>query len=100
MENKRIIVKTVGDKVVLEIEGEGDYMVNTPEIAAQIGKSMMDAAVSLGLDIRVQAPKRTISAMKRLEMTNRATLMLRSLQNRSNTYKAAQIVDTILEMAQ
>jgi hypothetical protein len=96
--DKHIEVKTVGDKVVVEVAGENDYMVLSPQLAAQIGKSMMDAACYLGLEIRVQAPKREVTTAQRNAMVVRAVHVMRSLERQPRLTKAKQIVDTLLEM--
>lgn len=98
MINKRIEVKTIDNKVIVEVEGQNDYMVLDPQLAAQIGKSMMDAAVHLGLEIRIEVPRKEVTFAKRNEMVIRATHVLRSLEGKPRLTKARQVVDTVLEM--
>ena len=96
--DKRIEVKTREGKVIIDVEGQDSMMVVGPDLAVQIGKSLIDAGVSLGIEVSIQAPPKTISALLRQSMVVRARNIIRSTLGKPPMVTASHVVDTVLNM--
>lgn len=95
---KRVEIYTKEDKVVLEIDGMEGVLFFNPELAVQIGKTFIDAAVDIGAEVEIQIPPRKISTLLRNQMIQRTTHIMRTLQSSKPCVVAMHIVDSVLGM--
>lgn len=85
-------------QVIIRFKEARLWVAMDPQNAVDIGKSLIDGAVSCGANVTVQLPRREISAATRDRLVVRATNVIRNLQqhHRSTQWIATEVVDTIL----
>jgi len=98
--NTTAAIGTRDGKVIMQFPIPKQWLAMDPQNAVLIAKAIIDAAVDLGLDVRIQAPKPQVSDGLRLRMETRCLMVLNN--KREHTEKtpilARRIVDTILNM--
>lgn len=98
--NTTAAIGTRDGKVIMQFPSPKQWLAMDPQNAALMGKAMIDAAVDLGVDVRIQAPKPQISEGLRIRMEARCLMILKN--KREHTEKdpvlARRLVDTILNM--
>lgn len=74
------------------------YVPMDPANAAGIGKTMIDIAVSLGVEMRIEIPRAVVKEATRDVLIHRISLMLHSMTNKKRTpgQMAMEIVDQVL----
>ena len=89
--------------VILDIH-DSDKEVRTyvpiqPSQAVAIAKSMIDAAVDCGADVRIEIPRAVVTEAQRVRLINRVSIMATSLVRDKATpgKMALEIVDTVLK---
>ncbi len=93
----------VGDrdgKVVLQFPTPVQWIALDAQTAAQAASSMLDAAVALGAQVTVQAPRVQVPKELRTRMTARALMVLRNKRAAAerDDVLAVRLVDTLLNM--
>jgi len=93
----------VGDrdgKVVLQFPTPVQWIALDAQTAAQAASSMLDAAVALGAQVTVQAPRVQVPKELRTRMTARALMVLRNKRAAAerDDVLAVRLGDTLLNM--
>jgi len=99
-----LIVGSEEGKVVVALREDKTFVkcTSAPDMAAQIGKQIIDEAVKCGAKVTLTLPRKEISGMKRAALVTRCALVMRNQLERGikPDHLSEQIVDIVLSGAQ
>ena len=91
-----MIIKAEGGQVVVVFEKPMRHIKFDPANAVQIGKHLIDCAVTLGMEVEIKVPRKEVSREQRNILVVRAMNIMRSLANKPPKRIAIEVVDSIL----